>query len=323
MSTREEILKNIMYKDPDLYRKLKRNVNNLNYPFITAYHIFKNNVDLDIDIFSFLASCEIFNKYKQTRLDARHSSIPKRSEFYIKEAMKKGEFEEKILKFNVCVYIANQILDNLIYNPLFKNFMTSKIKVKGVEYENEFIFVDTQNFISKMKTYNNNNKDLKYLKEICDSNKKFNDKLEEIAKVLTVRYNPQFYKILFTGGSGDEIILGDRYIIIPIDCRDFIGKKCKDYPLSGEVDDTVLLMLYDYCRFKYTPKISILSEDNFGFSLISQDYSEPIRRAMFSHDPQNTFSDLFSWDIINDEYPSLFFGENAKLTMLEEELEVK
>lgn len=311
---RDNILDYFKIKDPVVFSILKSKKSDWNYPFKSAYRLHHDTSE-KIDIAAFLSAVITFSKNRDPIREKSSLNMPERGDRFLNKIIEEKTLSDKISGFIMSTYIAEKLLNKLTYDSNFAWFMKATTEIRNETYDAEYIIVDTANLFYKIKEYDGTNPSLKYIRDriICDSSI-FNC-VKELAEYFSNELNGNLYKFIFVNPSSKKDF-DDDYFILPIDCKEYIGQKCSAETYTNEVDDCFLLMLYDYCQKTFDRKVSILSGDNYDFSLISQDYARPIRRALISNDKQPV---ILSWDDIIFENHEFNFN---KLTIFEEDFSV-
>lgn len=280
---RDNILRYFENKDPVIRKILLSRLSDWRYPFESAYRLHHDTVE-EVDILSFLLAVSVFNKNKSPIREKTSLKTPIRGEKFINRLIKENRVKDTIAGFFVSVYISEKIL-NKVVDYDFNWMIKSPTEVSGNPRVSEFIIVDLPNIYYKIKEYIGTNNSLKYFKDKIIGDRQLCEcKSDMISHITDYDFlNGNLYKYIFISPcSAKEKDFDELYYVINVDCKEYIGEKCSDATLSNQVDDTLLLMLYDYCEKNYNCKISILSGDNYDFSVIAQDFSNPLRRAWFS-----------------------------------------
>lgn len=309
---RDEILIYFSQKDIIIYEVLYKNKEDWGVPFNTLYQFHYNSIN-PIDLVGYMLSCMILNRYKPQIKQKSSFSLPKRGKKFINRLINENLIYSHISAISLTTYVSGQILDRLEKNKNFDWFIKSKT-LKG--NNPEFIIIDTYNFFLRIKTYQGYNRKINTLKNEIIGNNSLKKCITDIALYLSEQMNDNDYKYILVSNFGYEE-LNDYYYIVSSDCNDYIGTDCSKENLSGEVDDCVTLMLYDYINYYHKKIASILSEDNYDFSIISQDFSYQIERSFIDID-----GNIINYQDIELKYPDFNFSREGGLTLFGENLEL-
>lgn len=312
---RDNILEYFKTKDRAVFSILNQKKADWNYPFKTAYRLHHDTSE-KIDVSAFLSAVTTFSKNRDSIREKASLSMPERGDRFLNKIIEESSVLDKISGFIMSVYIAEKLLNKLAYDFNFIFFMKSVTEIRNETYDSEYIIVDTANLYYKMKEYSGSNPSLKYLRDKIIGDNSLYHCVNQIADYLSDELNGNLYKFIFVNPTSKKEF-NDSYYILSADCKEYIGQKCSSETFTNEVDDCFLLMLYDYCQKTFDRKVSILSGDNYDFSLIAQDFFKPLRRAMFSNDKQSV---ILSHDDLEIEHPEFNFDYNTKLTIFEEDL---
>lgn len=317
--SREETLEYFQEKDSLIHDFLYKNLHNWRFPFITTYKAYKES-DGEFDVLPFLGYAISFNKYKAPLREKSSSRIPERALRFIDNSIRNGDLYDKMERFSTALYIADQIVEKIIKDRFFTSFMKFKTTIGSKREASEYIIVDLANVFFKIKEYTGENESLIKFRDTIIGDRSLSGAMERMIEHITFDLNGNNYKFIFITPVKDFYrvdLFEDERLIIPIDCKEYIGEDCSKETLTNEVDDTVLLMLYDYISNILGDKISIMSADNYDFATITQDYSEPLRRAVFSYDQE---SSVLSWDDLVQNSSGIVFDRDTPLTIFEEDL---
>ena len=313
-SYRQNILDFFKEENDEVYDILNENFSNWRFPF-NAAHRFTEDTDEKVDVRSFLSAALIFNKYKEPIRVKSSFKIPERSDRFIRKIIMEGRVLNSVNSFASSVFVAYNMLQKIIYDENFNWFMMRKIEYKDELYPREFIIVDTPNVHKSIIAYEGRNNSIIKLRDEIIRGRHLFKCLTELVDYMADDLNNNLYKFIFIVPNHQNIPLREDAFIITVDCVEYTGKKCSKEDLTNEVDDTLLLMLYDYCRDKYRVPMSIMSKDNYDFSIIAQDYSTPYDRAVFSKDYHST---IMNWEDIQYNYEGFMFNKMNPLTIFEE-----
>lgn len=316
-SYRNDILTYFRSKNPDVYETLKGNFSDWRYPFKTAHRL-SDESDENIDVSSFLAGASIFNKYKGSIRTKASYKVPERGDMFLKKILTNRSVYQTITAFTTSVFIASRMMDDLIKNSDVNWFLKSKTEIDGKQVDSEFIVVDTPNVWYTVSEYTGENPSIIRFRDSIIRGRKLHACLDDMITYMSEDLNGNIYKYIFiVPGKFSKIY--DFAMVIPVDCTNYIGGKCSKDSFSNEVDDSLLLMMYDWIKYKYNVNVSVLSGDNFDYSSITQDYSTPIERAMFSDDSHSLIT---NWQDILYDYGGLTFDKDTPLTIFEENLKL-
>lgn len=312
---RDNILDYFKTKDRVVFSILNQRKTDWNYPFKTAYRLHHDTSE-KIDVSAFLSAVNSFSKNRTPIREKASLSMPERGDRFLNKIIEDSLVLNKISGFIMSVYVAEKLLDKLKYDFNFIYFMKSTTDIRNEAYDSEYILVDTANLYYKIKEYTGNNSSIKYLRDKIIGDNSLYHCVEDIAEYFSDDLNGNLYKFIFVNPTPKKEF-DDSFYILSADCKEYIGEKCSSESFTNEVDDCFLLMLYDYCQKTFNRKISILSGDNYDFSLIAQDFSRPIRRALISNDKQAV---ILSHDDLEIEHPEFIFEGQIPLTIFEEDL---
>ncbi len=305
----------------DISKILSENIEDLNFPFKTAYIFFKEGGASASRILSFLNSCSTFHLYKQPVLDRQSFNLPSRGDYYLKKFISENSVNSIIDRFSVSTYIAKAIVKDLTENSEFNWFISEKERPGS--RGNEYIIVDTMNLFFKIKQhYNGKNKKFLHIKNNIIGNRLINDCIKEFVEYISSNLNGNKYRLIFVCPKTKiypKHYLSDNFYIVSVDCLQYLGVECSSETSSNETDDCVLILIYDYLFYKKNYSISILSGDNYGFSIISHDFFRSYDRALITVENGTESSTMLSWEDLTYENPAFTF-EGRTLSIFEEEL---
>jgi hypothetical protein len=313
-SYRNAILSYFEKKDKHIHKILNDNVSDWRFPFKTAFKIHSESEE-KVDIVSFLSATMLFNKYKYPIRKKASHKMPERGDHFLNSIIEEKKVYNVISSFNVSVYIASKMMEKISRDQNFNWFMKYKTEIDNELFDPEFIIVDTANIHKSIMYYEGENDSLIKFRDVIINKRPLSQCLREMVTYITSELNYNYYKYIFITPTKHSYF-GLDHFIIPVDCTDYIGEKCSKETFSNEVDDSLLLMMYDYCRFKYDVKISVLSRDNFDYSYITQDYSSTFDRAVFYDENPSIIA---NWEEIQQDYPGFTFKRGNLLTIFEEE----
>lgn len=305
----------------DISKVLSDNIEDLSFPFKTAYLFFTEGGTPASRILSFLNSCTTFHLYKPPLLDRQSFGLPSRGDYYIQKFISEKGIDSVIDRFSVSTYIAKAIVKNLTKNSEFNWFISDKVRPgsRGTEY----VIIDTMNLFFKIKQhYNGNNRKLRYIKNNIIGNRMINDCITEFVEYISSNLNDNKYRLIFVCPKTKiypKHYLSDNFYIVSVDCQQYLGAECSSDTSSNETDDCVLILIYDYLFYRKNYSISVLSGDNYGFSIISHDFFRPYDRALITRENGTESSTIISWEDITYENPAFTF-EGRTLSIFEEEL---
>lgn len=313
---RNHILDYFGEKDRLIYSILEEHKRDLRFPFLSVYNLY-NIPNQPVDVVAFISSCILFNRYKKEIRDKSSYGIPKRGEVFLERIINEGKVQETMIKFNTAVYVSYQMIESIKKDLNFDWFMNKPTYHGGEIIDSEFIIVDLANIHRKILEYKGRNSSLIYFRDRIVQERSLSKCIKEFINHIVNELNDNGYKFIFVSPVKirDERNFDEMWYLYHVDCTEYIGSKCSEETFSNEVDDTFLMMLYDYCSYKYGVQVSILSGDNYDFAMITQDYSEDLRRAAFENDKPPT---VISWEDIQYERPGFSFGPDNRLTVFEE-----
>lgn len=285
---RSILLEYFKFKDTDIYNILNENITNLGFPFINISELILYYPD-NINLLGFIYSSIALNKFKPLLEYDTSKSYSKRGKKFINKIIEENTIFYTINSLILSVYVSNEIIN--------RNIEDIDLFIKSNDYC-KYIIVDTANLYYGIKQYIGNNIVINKLQEIIN-NKSLNTCIYEMIDFIIDNCSYINYKYLFITPTNHNL-LNDDYIIISSGCEEYIGSKCSKENLTNEVDDCLTLMVYDYIKYHKNENCSILSQDNYDFSFITQDISFPIERSFFDID-----GNIIAYNTFIDKYPDI------------------
>lgn len=296
--SREDIIYYFKSKDKpggsSISKFLNRRLSDCRTPFETAYK-FHRYYSEDANIMDLLLASSILNKYKKWMKVPSKTIKNERKSNFVDTIIRENRVNSEIEKLKFSVFIADQIFEDIKEFSGFK-FIVNK---KDFRVNSEYIIIDYPNIFKNIKdNYKGNNETIIYIRDNIIKNRNMNDCLLDFIKYFDKTINVESYKLIFIAHyRGKDYIenykdmYDDNYLIIPISCEQYIGERCNPNGSSSQVDDIVLLMIYDYIKEQEELTVSILSGDNFDFHTMTLDCIDPLQRAMISaNDPPELMS---------------------------------
>ena len=292
--TRENIISYFDAKDKSISKVLNRRISDCRTPFETAYKFHKYYSE-DTNIMDLLLASSTINKYKKW-IRVRNTTIKnERKNNFIDRIIRENKVNSEIEKLKFSVFVANQIVDDIKESTGFKFIITNK------EYrlDSEYIIIDYPNLFKRIKDeYKGADETIIYIRNNIIKNLGMNACLLEFIKYFDENINVNNYKLIVIAHYREKDYednyfdtFDNNYVIIPISCERYIGERCDSKGSTSQVDDIVLLMIYDYIKETEDLNVSILSGDNFDFHTMTLDCIDPLRRAMISaNDPPELMS---------------------------------
>lgn len=307
---RDDILRYFERKDQNIYKIMKENRDDWGFPFKTIYQIHYNSLKA-IDLTGYMLACMTFNRYKPPVKEQKSFSTPLRGTRFLDKLIKEDTIYRHISAMSLSVYVASEMMDRIEVNEDFKQFIKSK-NIRGSKAD--FIIVDTANLYYGIKDYTGNMSNIINLRDNIIGDKSLGACIKDLAISISTYSNGNDYKYIFVTPTNHNIY-EDSHVILSADCNDYIGEKCSEENLSNEVDDCLTLMLHDYIFEIEERNASILSQDNYAFSMIMQDYNYHIDRAMFDLD-----GNVINAQDIEIKYPDFRFPKDCGLSLYSENM---
>lgn len=310
---RDQILNYFERKDQTIYRVMQKNKDDWGFPFKTLYRMHYGSLT-PFDLVGYMIACMSLNRYKPEIKEKSYLNLPNRGNRFLNKMISDQTIEQHTSAMSLTTYVTGQMMDRVEKNSNFKWFLDQKTSNRN---NAEFIIIDTYNFFLGIKAYTGDNTVINVLKNSIIGENSLKKCIKNIAGYIAEKMNGNDYKYIFVANLKMEEF-EDDYYILSSDCNEYIGTDCRKENLSGEVDDCMALMLYDYINDYLGKTASILSEDNYDFSVITQDFSYQIDRAFIDTD-----GNIINAQDAELKYPDFKFSREGGLSFFGEKLDLE